>query len=428
MSPKTSNGNAKGRWNCAWECGKCFGLDGFPQRNRADANKCRSCHKSYWAPGIFGKNVDDAKMPPARYAESDDAKKERQNFDQQKKELQAQITAFKKALAEGKPFPTADDVKAQLPDDKADNEAKEALDKAKKHLKDLHDLPAAAREIIGEELYTSKLNEAKLQVDNAAKAKFKGQPMDAQLRGSKARMEHTKQALEKHKVFQQKVHDAKAEATLKAEAADLTHAELVAKLDAQTMEYADLQNQNALLLVGKPTGATEAARGLETLQAVLQAIPEDYGNAICAQTGIPPDEFAATIEKIRRWSTMSISPSTSTPRSEPTPTPSIVTTAKLVEDEPEENEMDWDDLAANIENFELVDESDFKMDVENLVKVGFTAPEKGEEKEATTKRIIEFARKRKQEDLQRDEERKRSQAAFKIIKKSGKKAKGNASK
>ena len=89
--------------------------------------------------------------------------------------------------------------------------------------------------------------------------------------------------------------------------------------------------------------------------------------------------------------------------------------------------MDWDDLAANIADFELCDESHFKMDVENLVKVGFTAPDKDEAKEATTKRIIEFARKRKQEELQRDEERKRSQAALKVIK-AGKKAKGSGNK
>ena len=62
-----------------------------------------------------------------------------------------------------------------------------------------------------------------------------------------------------------------------------------------------------------------------------------------------------------------------------------------------------------------------------LVKNGFMAPEQGEDKKDTGKRIAEFIKKRKQEDLQRTEESRKSQAVLKVIK-AGKKTKSSAAK
>ena len=244
MAPQQSKGgNGNSRWYCEWECSACTGPDGFPQRNRADAKQCRKCKKSYFY--MWGKDTGTAKL--LRNQPDSDAAKTIEKVEKQVQALKAEL----KAAKEGKPTPSSEEPStANTKDDAAEDDTKENLEKAKLSLKGLQDMSDSAKEMFGMEVYNERLAQAKLQVENATKAKFKGQPIDAQLRGAKTRMEHTKQALEHKKSAQQKAQHALEEAQKRVQAADQAVTDMAAKLETQKLELSQLQHQSAQELAG----------------------------------------------------------------------------------------------------------------------------------------------------------------------------------
>ena len=423
MAPQNSR---HARWNCAWECKVCKGPDGGAQRNRADAGQCRKCKKSYFH--CFGKNVDAEAFLPDK-PEHASLRKALLDSKKQAQELQAQI----KAIQDGTPIPqgaTEGADKEEAP--AAAEDYKENLDKAQKAFKELQQMSEGQRKMFSD--FDEKLAEAKRQVEEATKAKFKGQPIDTQLRGARTRMEHSRQALENKKVGQQKLKLALDEAQKKFDAGEQAIADLAAKLEVQTRDYADLQNQSANQLVGKQgeqASAAVPAEIMDALQDLLKEVPEDRASNILGKAGIGPKNFGEWLEKITAGAKET---SKATESSEQNPInvqrevlkiEAKTATGKNQEDD-DTQEMDWEELL-DIESFENADEETFKEEIATLVKAGFRKPDDDEGRQDTKKRIAEWARKRKQEDMARREEDRKSTAALKVIK-AGKKSKGGSNK
>ena len=305
------------------------------------------------------------------------------------------------------------------------------MDKAQKNLKELQQMSEGQRKHFSD--FDEKLAEGKRQVEEATKAKFKGQPIDTQLRGARTRMEHSRQAIENKKVGQQKLKSALDEAQKKFDVGEQAMADLAAKLEVQTREYADLQNQSANQLVGKQgeqASAAVPAEIMDALQDLLKEVPEDRASNILGKAGIGPKNFGEWLEKITagaKETSKATEPSVQNPinvQSEVLKIEAKTAAGKIQEDD--DIEMDWDELL-DIESFENADDETFKEEVATLVKAGFRKPDDDEGRQDTKKRIAEWARKRKQEDMARREEDRKSTAALKVIK-AGKKSKGSSNK
>ena len=392
-----------------------MGPDKCPQRNRADANQCRGCKKSYYK--VFGRNVDASKTLPAK-PEHDNLRKELQKQEKRSRELEAQIKAYEEGspVQQGQPEESAKEA--------TEENHKENLEKAKKQLKDLNDFSESQKAIFPD--FEEKLAEAKNQVDIATKAKFKGQPMDAQLRGAKTRMEHVKQALDNKKAAQAKLVTAFEQAKQKAEEGEKAVAELSAKLEVQTREYAELQKQNAQQLVGQSNEILAPAvpsNFKDALQALFKAVPGDQAKDIFEQTGIGQENFGNFFENLFKKTGTEITEPTAFGKSADPPENQSTPNLETIKDDVV---MDWEDLL-NGENFDLTDEVTFKQEVDTLVQAGFKPPDTDEERQTTKTRIAEWAKKRKQEDIARREEDRKSTAAYKVLK-AGKKSKSSASK
>ena len=415
-----------------WTCATCPGPDGTPQRMRASDTRCRTCKVARrWCDSKATHNAkgkgkgkgDQGGGCPS--VSSNEARKVKEMLQQAKqkdeyiKKLKGQLQ--QKASESAGNDEERKDESADFAANNDETDAKEKLDTARKRLKLLQEMSPDQKEIFGKD-YEDKLTEAKLMVDNAAKAKFRGQPIDTQVRGAKARMEQTKQAAEKQKAAHAKAHKALDEAKLKAEAAEKALEEINARLEAQKREYAELANQSAKQLVGEETTTPVAGSLSEAVQAIqklLTFFPQEQGNAMCAKAGLTPESLEESLKEIRKWKNENgkWQPAGEAPAMESAGQPTPTTQAILADDE-----MDWDDLA-DIDNFDDFDDEGLNC----LVTNGFQAPEQGEDKKDTGKRIAEFIRKRKQEDLQRTEESRKSQAVIKVIK-AGKRAKGSAPK
>ena len=425
MSPSTyGNAKSNGQWYGPWVCSQCPGPDKTGQRNPAASYKCRGCHKSYFLVCEKHITAKQAGEPTPEAASVAKYKKESQR-------LQAEVQALQKAIKEGKPMQNTTPDDPNLPaqpekdEDKDIKDRKEALETARKELRSLQDMSEGQRNFFSD--FEDKLAAAKQKVEEASKAKFQGQPLETQIKGAKTRMEHTRQALEHRKVADQKAQKLAEESKLKAEATAQAVTDMAARLEVQTQEYADLQRANSTQLGAR---ANEAA-GPEimpwvpaALQGLLKAIPKDYATSVCEQHRCSPDQleaqWPALISHIASLATKKqelvvVSPDTA--QASPPTAPGDDKASKDCE-----QEMDWDDLA----DFDTFDDFD-QEGLDCLVKNGFMAPEQGEDKKDTGKRIAEFIKKRKQEDLQRTEESRKSQAVLKVIK-AGKRAKSGTNK
>jgi len=357
---------------------------------------------------MWGKDIGAAKL--LREQPDSDAAKTIEKVQKEMQTLKAEL----KAAKEGKPMPSSEEPgTATTKDEAAEDDFKENLDKAKLSLKGVQEMSESAKALFGMELYNEKLAQAKLQVDNATKAKFKGQPIDAQLRGAKTRMEHTKQALEHKKSVQQKAQLAMDDAQKRVQAADQAVADMAAKLETQKLELSQLQHQSAQELAGNDEFQNPplSSQITKVLQDLLKLVPKDQAKEVCEKGGLNADRFeeqflgpylaAARGEKTNK-------------DKDPEPNKEAIATIPTIEIDKLENaqEMDWDDLA-DFESFDNTDDDAFATSLESLISVGFKQPAQGEERQTTTKNIAEWAKKRK---LEKEVEAKKMQTAFKVIK------------